>query len=157
MSFFERSGLAFLLALIKCSPNLERIELEMKWGSYGSAVKDEYSDVWLEHLKELHICFRGNSDEMKSVMEFVKFILVRSPKLNKVTVFSTAEYYRESVIVKTLLGAPRASPAVIITLNEFDISYLRFGSCFRNNYQLLLFIPFICSVPNSQTSFGLLY
>ncbi|KAM0060418.1 putative leucine-rich repeat domain superfamily, F-box-like domain superfamily [Helianthus debilis subsp. tardiflorus] len=120
MSFVEGSRLAFLLALIKCSPNLERLELEMAWGSNGSAVKDEYSDVWLEHLKELHICFPGNSDEMKFVMEFVKFILVRSPKLKKVTVFSAAEYYRESVIVKTLLGAPRTSPAVIVTLNDFD-------------------------------------
>ncbi|KAM0060420.1 putative F-box domain, leucine-rich repeat domain superfamily, F-box-like domain superfamily [Helianthus debilis subsp. tardiflorus] len=122
MSFVEGSRSAFLLGLIKCSPNLERIHLNMAWRSEGHeeypAVKDEYSNVWLEHLKKLYICFFSHSHGMEFVMEFVKFILVRSPKLKKVSIHTSGYLYRGSINVNTLLGAPRASPAVKFKINE---------------------------------------
>ncbi|KAI3761268.1 hypothetical protein L1987_51680 [Smallanthus sonchifolius] len=83
--FVDGYGLAFLLVLVKCSPNLEKIKLEINpdHGCYEeySVVWEEYSDVWSEHLNELEIdCFSNSKPEM----EFVKFILARSPKLKKV-------------------------------------------------------------------------
>ncbi|KAM0060447.1 putative FBD domain, leucine-rich repeat domain superfamily [Helianthus debilis subsp. tardiflorus] len=122
MSFVEGSRSALLSVLIKCSPNLERIYLHMAWRSEGHeeypAVKDEYSNVWLEHLKKLDILFFSHSHGMEFLMEFVKFILVRSPKLKKVSIHTSDYLYRGSIIVNTLLGAPRASPAVKFKINE---------------------------------------
>ncbi|KAF5758363.1 putative leucine-rich repeat domain superfamily, F-box-like domain superfamily [Helianthus annuus] len=133
MSFVEGSRLAFLLVLIRCSPNLERIKLQMALEyngdqGYGDheyrAVKDEYSDVWfkrlwLEHLKKLEISLIRSSHVIEFVKDFVKFILVRSPKLKKVSICSVVHRNQESEMLKTLLQAPRASPAVIITTNEY--------------------------------------
>ncbi|MFS7983655.1 putative FBD domain-containing protein [Helianthus anomalus] len=84
MWFADGHGLAFLLVLIKCSPNLEKIKLEVINVEYP-VVWEEYSDVWLEHLNELEIiCFSNSKHEI----EFVKFILARSPKLSKVNLRS---------------------------------------------------------------------
>ncbi|KAJ0639556.1 putative leucine-rich repeat domain superfamily, F-box-like domain superfamily [Helianthus annuus] len=133
MSFVEGSRLAFLLVLIRCSPNLEKIKLQMALEyngdqGYGDqeyrAVKDEYSDVWfkhlwLEHLKKLEISLIRSSHVIEFVKDFVKFILVRSPKLKKVSICSVVHRNQESEMLKTLLQAPRASPVVIITTNEY--------------------------------------
>ncbi|KAI7724943.1 hypothetical protein M8C21_005496 [Ambrosia artemisiifolia] len=101
----DGNGLAFLLLLIKCSPNLEKIKLVK-----CSILWEEYSDVWLEHLNELEIeCFRNSKREM----EFVKFILARSPKLQRVMIGSSVHREKESQMLKTLLQAPRVSPVVI--------------------------------------------
>ncbi|MFS7999875.1 putative F-box domain, leucine-rich repeat domain superfamily, F-box-like domain superfamily [Helianthus anomalus] len=106
-------GSALLLALIKCSPNLEHAYLEMKCDLDFSAIKDEYSDVWLEHLNKLEICFFRNSLET----EFVKFMFARSPKLKKVSIFVAVNWKQDqSKMLETLLRAPRASPAVKITI-----------------------------------------
>ncbi|KAI3761270.1 hypothetical protein L1987_51682 [Smallanthus sonchifolius] len=104
-----------VLDSIKCSPKLEKIKLEIDWEHECSeeypVVWEEYSDVWLEHLNELEIeCFSNSKPEM----EFVKFILARSPKLKKVNIISTLEGSQESEMLKTLLQAPRASPVMII-------------------------------------------
>ncbi|MFS7999899.1 putative F-box domain, leucine-rich repeat domain superfamily, F-box-like domain superfamily [Helianthus anomalus] len=103
-------GSAFLLCLIKYSPNLEHAHLEMGWGLDFSAVKDEYSDVWLQHLNELDVCFGSN--ELQT--EFVKFILARSPKLKTVSILIVVDRKQDSKMLKTLLRAPRASPGVNI-------------------------------------------
>ncbi|KAI7724938.1 hypothetical protein M8C21_005491 [Ambrosia artemisiifolia] len=105
-------GSAFLLSLIKCSPNLERMHLEMEHDLDFSAVKDEYSDVWLEHLKDLFVCFGTNELET----EFVKFIFARSPKLEKVTmtILTVVDRKQESKMLKTLLRAPCASRTITI-------------------------------------------
>ncbi|KAF5758370.1 putative F-box domain-containing protein [Helianthus annuus] len=110
MCLVGRHGSAFLLCLIKCSPNLEHAHLEMEWGLDFSAVKDEYSDVWLEHLNELDVCFGSN--ELQT--EFVKFILARSPKLKTVSILTVVDRKQDSKMLKTLLRAPRASPGVNI-------------------------------------------
>ncbi|KAF5758369.1 hypothetical protein HanXRQr2_Chr16g0728421 [Helianthus annuus] len=108
----ERYGSSLLLCLLKCSPNLERMYLEMENDLEFSAVKDEeYSDVWLERLNDLQIYFCTDSLET----EFVKFILARSPKLKKVTILThLVDWKRKSKMLKTLLRAPCASEGVII-------------------------------------------
>ncbi|KAF5787906.1 putative F-box domain, FBD domain, leucine-rich repeat domain superfamily [Helianthus annuus] len=114
--FVDDHGLTFLAVLIKCSPNLEKIELEIddcivddNEICYG--ILEEYSDVRLEHLKELEImCFRN----LKHEMEFVKFILARSPKLKKVILYSFVEKDEESDILIILSQAPRAAPEEIL-------------------------------------------
>ncbi|KAJ0432733.1 putative F-box-like domain superfamily protein [Helianthus annuus] len=84
-------GLTFLLVLLKCSPNLERIKLETNTDEDydvesvnlddDSDIFEEYSDVWLEHLNELKFTyFRDDKPEL----ELLKFILARSPNLKKV-------------------------------------------------------------------------
>uniref|UniRef100_A0A251VP74 Putative F-box domain, FBD domain, Leucine-rich repeat domain, L domain-like protein n=1 Tax=Helianthus annuus TaxID=4232 RepID=A0A251VP74_HELAN len=124
MTLVEHCGLAFLLVFIKCSPNLEKIKLKIHWGiichEIYSFVWEEYSDVWLEHLNELEIERFNNS---KPEMDFVKFILARSPKLKKVTISCIRpEGHRtesEMEMLKTLLQAPHVSPEVIIASKAF--------------------------------------
>ncbi|KAF5787907.1 putative FBD domain-containing protein [Helianthus annuus] len=73
-------------------------------------ILEEFSDVRLEHLKELEImCF----SYLKHEMEFVKFILARSPKLKKVILYSII-VKDESDISTILSQAPRASPEEIV-------------------------------------------
>ncbi|KAK9054436.1 hypothetical protein SSX86_025514 [Deinandra increscens subsp. villosa] len=119
MGFAGGRGLPFLLVLIKCSPNLQKIKLEVDpYHAYNeveyTVVWEEYSDVWLEHLSELEINYFSNS---KPEMEFVKFILARSPKLKKVRM--KCEVSREVLMeqrmemLEVLLQAPRVSPVLI--------------------------------------------
>ncbi|KAI7734731.1 hypothetical protein M8C21_015438 [Ambrosia artemisiifolia] len=113
MSLDDDHHLNFLALLIKCSPNLEKIELEseMDGDEIYSGILEKYSDVWLEQLKELVIHYFINS---KSSMEFVKFILVRSPKLKKVWIGSVVEKDEDLKMLKVLSQAPRASPVEIV-------------------------------------------
>ncbi|XP_076945511.1 F-box/FBD/LRR-repeat protein At1g13570-like [Bidens hawaiensis] len=67
MTFLDGYGLTFLAVLIKNSPNLEKIELKA---------------FWLELLNELKINKLRN---WEAELEFVKFILSRSPKLKKLS------------------------------------------------------------------------
>ncbi|MFS7961019.1 putative FBD domain, F-box-like domain superfamily protein [Helianthus anomalus] len=121
MSFLDGFGLTFLAVLIKNSPNLEKIDLEIDTDSmvYYSECYENYhsdvwlehlSDVWLEHLNELKIKYISN---LEPEMEFLKFILARSPKLKKVSIRSEVEKDQESGMLKTLLRAPRASAVEI--------------------------------------------
>ncbi|XP_076902572.1 F-box/FBD/LRR-repeat protein At1g13570-like isoform X2 [Bidens hawaiensis] len=118
MCFENGNDLYFLLVLIKCSPNLEKIELQNYWqhlcNEEYSVVWEDYSDVWLEHLNELQIDHFTNYEPE---MEFVKFILARSPKLKKVSLLSDVNSNRELKMLKTLLEAPRVSP-VVITVSD---------------------------------------
>ncbi|KAI7750560.1 hypothetical protein M8C21_016412 [Ambrosia artemisiifolia] len=124
MSFYDVYGLTFLAVLIKNSPNLEKIELEIADGlnlclrdemENDSDIEEEcnstvwlehLSDVWLEHLIEMR--FEGFRN-LEPELEFVKFILARSPKLKKLRILSDVQKDQESRMLKTLLRAPRAS------------------------------------------------
>ncbi|KAF5768848.1 putative F-box domain-containing protein [Helianthus annuus] len=112
--FVDDHGLTFLAVLIKCSPNLEKIELEICIVDHNEiccGILEEYSDVRLEHLKELEImCFSN----LKHAMEFVKFILARSPKLKRVILYSFVEKDEESDILTILSQAPHASQEEIV-------------------------------------------
>ncbi|KAK1422287.1 hypothetical protein QVD17_25288 [Tagetes erecta] len=109
--FIDGFGLAFLLVLIKCSPNLEKVYLEIDWDhecdQECSVVWEEYSDVSLEHLNELEIECLTNS---KLEIDFVKFILARSPKLKKLSIRRSIVSMEEKLeILQVLLQAPHAS------------------------------------------------
>ncbi|KAI7755612.1 hypothetical protein M8C21_016685, partial [Ambrosia artemisiifolia] len=90
MSFHDGYRLTFLAVLIKSSPKLEKIELEIDTNCICDPEEyDEYhsdvwlahlSDVWLEHLSHLKLEYFSN---LEPELEFVKFILARSPKLKK--------------------------------------------------------------------------
>ncbi|XP_076895548.1 F-box/FBD/LRR-repeat protein At1g13570-like [Bidens hawaiensis] len=114
MSFHDGYGLDFLALLIKSSPNLEKIELWIDSNEYEKYHSDVWlehlSEVWLEHLIELQIVYIRKLDPE---LEFVKFILARSPKLKKFRIQSMVEKDQESEMLKTLLRAPRASAVVI--------------------------------------------
>ncbi|KAM0017574.1 putative F-box domain, FBD domain, leucine-rich repeat domain superfamily [Helianthus debilis subsp. tardiflorus] len=120
--FGEDHGLIFLLILVKCSPNLEKIELDIAEGigdDNGTwfGILEKYSDVRLEHLKELEIHYFSN---LKHEMKLVTVILARSPKLKKVIIHSLVEKDEESDMLKILLQAPRASPVEIVVRSMID-------------------------------------
>ncbi|KAI7724418.1 hypothetical protein M8C21_016869 [Ambrosia artemisiifolia] len=112
------NGLAFLLVLTKCSPNLKKIKLEINfhetcYKEHPAVVWEEYSDVWLEHLNELEIISFGH---LKQEIEFVKFILARSPKLSKVSLRSMRCEKERLEMLQALLRAPRASHNLCLTV-----------------------------------------
>ncbi|KAJ0701459.1 hypothetical protein HanOQP8_Chr10g0379611 [Helianthus annuus] len=106
MDFADHRLFTFLVVLIKCSPNLEKIVLEICCG-----ILEKYSDVRLEQMQELEIHYFSN---LKHEMEFVKLIMASSPKLKKVIIHSLVEKDEESDLLKILLQAPRASPVEIV-------------------------------------------
>ncbi|KAM0017569.1 putative F-box domain, FBD domain, leucine-rich repeat domain superfamily [Helianthus debilis subsp. tardiflorus] len=106
MDFADHRLFTFLVVLIKCSPNLEKIVLVICCG-----ILENYSDVRLEHLQELEIHYFSN---LKHEMEFVKLIMASSPKLKKVIIHSLVEKDEESDMLEILLRAPRASPVEIV-------------------------------------------
>ncbi|KAI7736961.1 hypothetical protein M8C21_003638 [Ambrosia artemisiifolia] len=118
----ESNGWTFLFVLIKCSPNLEKIKLDVSDmltdGGYCNEkfiTFEEYSDVWLERLNELEVNDFSNS---APEMEFLKFILARSPNLKKVILLTCMDDKNEELEMLTiLLSAPRASPVKIIVKN----------------------------------------
>ncbi|KAJ0428596.1 putative FBD domain, F-box-like domain superfamily protein [Helianthus annuus] len=130
MCFVDGYGLPFLADLIKCSPNLEKIQLRIRGYEDGdetepdkleeqSLILEEYSDVWLEHLKELEIKLFGNR---KPELEFMKFILARSPNLKKVELRILMYDKKEELeMTKTLLRTPRASPVEIIVHDHYQV------------------------------------
>ncbi|KAJ0667130.1 putative FBD domain, leucine-rich repeat domain superfamily, F-box-like domain superfamily [Helianthus annuus] len=118
-------GLTFLLVLLKCSPNLERIKLEVDTDEdYGkgtlkleeySVIFENYSDVWLEHLNELKIQHFSN---LKPELELVKFILARSPNLKKVILITWIDNKNEELeLLNVLSHAARASQVEIVVEN----------------------------------------
>ncbi|KAI7728727.1 hypothetical protein M8C21_005301 [Ambrosia artemisiifolia] len=122
LCFDDVYGLSFLAVLVKCSPNLEKIKLEIdtfdmidvesvKLEEY-SFIFEEFSKLWLEHLHELEI---KNYRHFKPLLEFVKFILARSPNLKKVILLTYKVDKNEELEMLTVLShAPRASPMVTI-------------------------------------------
>ncbi|KAJ0881155.1 putative F-box domain, FBD domain, F-box-like domain superfamily protein [Helianthus annuus] len=116
MDFADHRLFTFLVVLIKCSPNLEKIVLEID-DCIGDdeeiccGILEKYSDVRLEHLQELEIHYFSN---LKHEMEFVKLIMASSPKLKKVIIHSMVEKDKESDMLKILLQVPRASPVEIV-------------------------------------------
>ncbi|KAK9052111.1 hypothetical protein SSX86_028739 [Deinandra increscens subsp. villosa] len=128
MDFDNCNGLDFLRLLMKCSPNLGTIKLEIDRKDHCaeldsdeveeySATLEEYSDVCLEHLNELDI---KNFRNLKPELDFVKFILARSPNLKKVILLTYINDKNEELeMSKILLRAPRASPVEIVVENIY--------------------------------------
>ncbi|KAK1416948.1 hypothetical protein QVD17_26067 [Tagetes erecta] len=124
MCFYCGQGLTFIAVMLKFSPNLEKIKIKTDsdepYNPHDCCENDvippntleKYSDVWLKHLNELEIYYMFDTN-VKSVLEFVKFILARSPKLKKVNILSVLEKDEEFQVLKDLLRAPRTSPVEI--------------------------------------------
>ncbi|KAF5754761.1 hypothetical protein HanXRQr2_Chr17g0794891 [Helianthus annuus] len=123
MCFVDGYGLPFLTVLTKCCPNLEKIKLviDTDWNNekkIKSVVLEEYSDVWLEHMNELKIDFFRN---FKPELEFVKFILAKSPNLKKVILLTwMVDKNTELEVLKVLLSAPCPSSAEIVVRNRCE-------------------------------------
>ncbi|KAI3686560.1 hypothetical protein L1987_80239 [Smallanthus sonchifolius] len=121
MCFVDGYGLLFLAVLTKCCPNLEKIKLviDIDWDNeIDPVVLEEYSDVWLEHLNELKIGFYSN---FKHELEFVKFILARSPNLKKVILTNLMVNKNEELeMLRSLLSAPRVSLVEIVVKNYYE-------------------------------------
>ncbi|KAK9078401.1 hypothetical protein SSX86_002458 [Deinandra increscens subsp. villosa] len=115
-------GLRFLAALIKCSPNLETITLlapeekESYDNMIWSSILEEYSDVCLEYLNELVI---GFNIYFKPELEFVKFILARSPKLKKVRISCLVDTDQEKFEILNALSQARGASGVQIDLVKY--------------------------------------
>ncbi|KAJ0754194.1 putative FBD domain, leucine-rich repeat domain superfamily, F-box-like domain superfamily [Helianthus annuus] len=124
LCFGPSNGCAFLGVLLKCSPNLEKIKIEIEtddgYDEIESGNREEefslllekYSDVWLEHLSELEILYYRN---VKLELDLLKFILARSPNLKKVKFRTWMFGSREDLkMLRTLLRPPRARPIEFI-------------------------------------------
>ncbi|KAJ0431225.1 putative leucine-rich repeat domain superfamily, F-box-like domain superfamily [Helianthus annuus] len=125
LSFKDGYGLPFIVALIKCSPNLETIDLAMDDDDDEiksvllheySVTLEKYSNVWLEHLNELEI---GYFTHVKPVLELVKFILARSPNLKKVSLLtnSVVDKNERLEMLKTLRRSTRTTGGNCCTLS----------------------------------------
>ncbi|KAM0045026.1 putative FBD domain, leucine-rich repeat domain superfamily, F-box-like domain superfamily [Helianthus debilis subsp. tardiflorus] len=123
--FSHKYGLPFLALLIRSFPNLEKFKLVMYedyWldeDEMGAYTLEDYSDIMLEHLNEFHILnYRDADDEL----DFVKFILAKSPVLKKVGIFPCCKFDEdeESKILKSLSLSPCAAPVgqVVIHLES---------------------------------------
>ncbi|GKB37186.1 F-box/FBD/LRR-repeat protein-like protein, partial [Tanacetum coccineum] len=89
---FVYVGLRILVLLIRSSPNLEKLKVEIGEHDYNFEeceanffTQKNYLHIWLEHLKELEVMEFGNRD---NELDFVKLILAKSPMLKKVTIFA---------------------------------------------------------------------
>ncbi|GJZ34976.1 general transcription and DNA repair factor IIH helicase subunit XPB1 [Tanacetum coccineum] len=107
--------LQILGLVMRISPNLEKIKIQIEHIFHDEdeqkfVTLEECPDIWLEHLKELEIV---NFANFKGEMEFVKFILAKSPVLKKVIIWldtSCVTKDEELKILKVLLACPRVSP-----------------------------------------------
>lgn len=121
MMFFDKYGLDFLCLVMRSSPNLKKIELEVgteypedfevpENSTIKSASLESCSDIWLEHLEELEI---RNFIDLGVTMEFMKLILAKSPVLKKVIIILDTDCVtkdKELKILKVLLACPCVSP-----------------------------------------------
>ncbi|GJS06286.1 F-box/FBD/LRR-repeat protein-like protein [Tanacetum coccineum] len=113
MYLFDGFGLRHLCFVIRNSPNLEKIKLEIDDGSLVDddgkkfvTLKD-CSDIWLEHLKELEIV--GFACQ-KAEMEFVKLIFAQSPVLRKVKMILDKKVTTDEELIKRILSGSPLSP-----------------------------------------------
>ncbi|GJW44560.1 F-box/FBD/LRR-repeat protein-like protein [Tanacetum coccineum] len=116
---------------MKVSPNMEKLKIENSGPEEDSSSAEEdssseedihsftledYSHIWLEHMRELHIRGFINSE---NEMNFVRLVLAKSPVLKKVRIFldyGEVDEGEELQILQVLLSSPRASPAVEIII-----------------------------------------
>ncbi|GJV80982.1 F-box/FBD/LRR-repeat protein-like protein [Tanacetum coccineum] len=123
-------GLCILVLLIRSSPNLEKLKVEIGEHDYNFEECEanfftlkNYSHIWLKHLKELEIMKFGNRD---NELDFVKLILDKSPVLKKVTIFldedEEVDKDEEVQILGILYRSERASQVVKINVMRIETS-----------------------------------
>ncbi|XP_071703682.1 F-box/FBD/LRR-repeat protein At1g13570-like [Rutidosis leptorrhynchoides] len=119
--FFMGDGLHFAVSLIRSSPNLEKIKLQSiedpeETLGIDSLTATEYSDIWLEHLKELELKF---NHEIQG-MEFLKLIMARSPML-KVVIIHIRSTIDKDLMLRVISNIPRASDMVKIIVKHLVV------------------------------------
>nr|XP_043608393.1 F-box/FBD/LRR-repeat protein At1g13570-like [Erigeron canadensis]XP_043608394.1 F-box/FBD/LRR-repeat protein At1g13570-like [Erigeron canadensis] len=117
---FFPQNIPFALLIIRSSPNLEKLKLQMceEPNTQQSLIDNvTYSAIPLEHLREFEIEDFAN---MKSELDFVKFILTKAPVLEKVSIFlhHEVDMHEEVMMLRKLLRSPRASPNVEIIVER---------------------------------------
>ncbi|KAI3826418.1 hypothetical protein L1987_00466 [Smallanthus sonchifolius] len=129
MSFMYKYGLQFLLFLIRSSPNLEKLKLQVDDRYYYycedpvlqshkcSSTLQNCSDIWLKHLNVLEILDLSNK---KHELDFVKFILAKSPMLKKVKIYLCKRAHKDDKlqVSEILLSTQRASLVVEIIVEN---------------------------------------
>nr|GEV14974.1 hypothetical protein [Tanacetum cinerariifolium] len=90
MNLFDDYGLRFVGLVMRNSPNLEKIKLEIIDDYYREddvklVTLGDFGDIWLDHLKEVEIVHFEN---VEGEMEFVELILAKSPVLEKLMIVS---------------------------------------------------------------------
>lgn len=152
ISFIQRHGLPFLVLLIKSSPNLQKLKLEVsniKSFLYStpylhffktarllefcddawldefmirSFALKDYSDIWFEHLNEVEII---NFYKRENELDFVKLILAKSPVLKKVEIYleNYVDKDEELEILEILSQSPHPLPLVETIIGKVEISY----------------------------------
>lgn len=122
MCHVDICGLPFIVYLIRSSPNLEKLELQYQYiyperfsrDKIRTVAPQDYSGIQLEHLKELVI---DHFAYLKHEMEFVKFILAKSPMLLKVSIVLDRVVTKDEKLqmLGILSRSPHASPLVLIS------------------------------------------
>ncbi|GJZ40959.1 F-box/FBD/LRR-repeat protein-like protein [Tanacetum coccineum] len=129
--FVHDMGLPILFLLVRSSPNLEKLRVQIIDDEICQQIPhipsaalftsfEEYQDIWLGHLKELEVT---NFDTMTEEWSFLKLILAKSPMLKKVRISYHQLYIDEDhKILKKLSVFRHASKDVdfIFTAMEDD-------------------------------------
>ncbi|KAF5797427.1 putative F-box domain, FBD domain, F-box-like domain superfamily protein [Helianthus annuus] len=121
--FRHKYVVPFLVLLIRSSPNLEKLKLEIfpdddlfEESETGSFPRKDYPDIMLKHLTELEILQFSDAD---NEMDFVKFILAKSPTLKKVRIllWDEIDENEKLQISKILRSSPCASRVVKLSVS----------------------------------------
>ncbi|KAK1411929.1 hypothetical protein QVD17_32789 [Tagetes erecta] len=134
MNFAFKDGLPILLFLIRSSPNLEKLQIQIFDDLWVTESRERpstleslecYSDIWLERLNVLEISYFSNEKmELDLELDFMTFILAKSPVLKKVKICLWRDINEDDElhISRTLLSSQRASPMteIIVERDNFD-------------------------------------
>ncbi|XP_059650291.1 F-box/FBD/LRR-repeat protein At1g13570-like [Cornus florida] len=125
--FGEIVEVSFALCLIKSSPNLKKIEIEVftsKDGAPGPLVLEflemqDYSDASLKQLREVKMRFISGT---RPELEFIKLILAKSPMLESMLIESNTKKIDDNgvAILTELTRFRRISPNVEIIYKAAD-------------------------------------
>ncbi|CAH1416829.1 unnamed protein product [Lactuca virosa] len=128
--------LSTVLRVICSSPNLEKIKVKMCWDHNGKCLQQTFNNVPdiqdhsglnLDHLKEMEIT---SFCDWGSWMEFVKFVMAKSPVLKKARI--ELSYHlsvdEELKMLRDLLEMPfpRASPSAKFTIERRKAIKIKF-------------------------------
>ncbi|XP_071709318.1 F-box/FBD/LRR-repeat protein At1g13570-like [Rutidosis leptorrhynchoides] len=124
--YIRKSGLSFFVFLIRSSPNLEKLKLQMRClDSYeddtdiDALTLEEYSDIWWGHLKELEVFLTYYADDELPELEYLKLILARSPVLKELNILISDDEFEkgaETKVLGVISNFKRASDTVKITV-----------------------------------------
>ncbi|KAI7752944.1 hypothetical protein M8C21_023256 [Ambrosia artemisiifolia] len=102
--------------LFECFPTVEKLSIcfsiivdRILQSQKCSSILEDCSDILLEHLNELEILDLTDENKMAG-LDFVKFILAKSPMLKKVRITLPRDIHKDDELQVVLLSLQRASP-----------------------------------------------